>query len=123
MKLLYQAHVLPIVDYCDVVWVPTNVSYLKRLERFHSQFDSTSSVFNFTLGERRRFHTTTQIAIQNSKQVATSLFTSYLQICCICGTGRTGRNVHRLYVPAVHLNYGKRSFWCDHLEQSACLSH
>jgi len=35
MKLLYQAHGLPIVDYCDVVWVPTNVSYLKRLERLH----------------------------------------------------------------------------------------
>jgi len=25
--------------------------------------------------------------------------------------GRTGRNVHRLYVPAVHLNCGKRSLY------------
>ena len=26
-------------------------------------------------------------------------------------TGRAGRNVHRLYVPAVRLNYGKRSLY------------
>jgi len=50
--------------YCDVVWVPTNVSHLKGLERLHSHFlsfDSTSSVFNFTLAEHRQFHTATQV--------------------------------------------------------------
>ena len=65
MKLLYQAHVLPIIDYCDVVGVPTNFGHLKRLERLHSRFSSvdfaSSSVFKLTLAERRRFHTATQI--------------------------------------------------------------
>ena len=66
MKLLYQAHVLPIIDYCDVVRVPTNFGHLKRLERLHSRFSSVdfaSSVFKLTLAEHRRFHTATQILL------------------------------------------------------------
>jgi len=44
-------HVLPIVDYCDVVWVPTNVSHLKRLEifRLHSHFLSFEFCVQFYL--------------------------------------------------------------------------
>jgi len=45
MKILYQAHILPINDNCDAVWVPTNSSLLKRLERdtqrVHSRFVSS----------------------------------------------------------------------------------
>ena len=40
MKILYQAHILPIIDYCDVAWVPTNSCHLKRLEGVHSCFVS-----------------------------------------------------------------------------------
>ena len=86
LKLLYQAHVLPIIDYCDVVWVPTNVGHLKRLERLHSRFSSydsaRSSAFNLTLVERRRFsycHT----SIQDLKKAITLLLTFHLQVCFI----------------------------------------
>ena len=34
---LYQAFVLPVFDYCDVVWVPTMVSLSKPLECLHSR--------------------------------------------------------------------------------------
>jgi len=120
MKLLYQAHVLPIVDYCDVVWVPTNVSHLKRLERLHSHFlsfDSTSSVLNFTLAECRRFHTAVQVYWILNKLSPPYLHPTFRYAVSV--TGHTGCNVHQLYVPAVHLNYGKRSLYY----QSACLSH
>ena len=113
LKLLYQAHVLPIIDYCDVVWVPTNVGHLKRLERLHSRFSSydsaRSSAFNLTLVERRRFHIAIQvykILKRLSPSYLLSTFKSALSV-----TGRAGRNVHRLYVPAVRLNYGKRSLY------------
>ena len=113
LKLLYQAHVLPIIDYCDVVWVPINVGHLKRLERLHSRFSSydsaRSSAFNLTLVERRRFHIAIQvykILKRLSPSYLLSTFRSALSI-----TGRAGRNVHRLYVPAVRLNYGKRSLY------------
>ena len=35
---LYQAFVLPVFDYCDVVWASSAVSLLKPLERLHSRF-------------------------------------------------------------------------------------
>ena len=60
-KLLYQAHILPIFDYCDVVWAPTTVHQTRCLERFHSKYISTcvdSSISRYSLTERRKFHTT-----------------------------------------------------------------
>ena len=38
MKILYQTHISPIIDYCDFVWAPSNSSHLKRLERVHLRF-------------------------------------------------------------------------------------
>ena len=86
MKLLYQAHVLPIIDYCDVVWVPTNVGHLKRLERLHSRFSSydsaRSSAFNLTLTSTLQIsycHT----SIQDLKKAITLLLTIHIQVCLI----------------------------------------
>ena len=65
MNILYQAHILPIIDYCDVVWVPTNSCHLKRLERVESCFVSSIStncpVLKLTLIEQRRFHIAVEI--------------------------------------------------------------
>ena len=65
MKILYQAHILPIINYHDVVWVPTNSSHLKKLERVQLCFVSTIStncpVFKLTLIEWRRFHIAIEI--------------------------------------------------------------
>ena len=58
---LYQAFVLPVFDYCDVVWAPTTVSLSKPLERLHSRFiqqvPDCNSFVKVKLAERRRFHT------------------------------------------------------------------
>ena len=86
LKLLYQAHVLPIIDYCDVVWVPTNVGHLKRLERLHSRFSSydsaRSSAFNLTLVERRRFHIAIQV-YKILKRLSPSYLLSTFRSCFI----------------------------------------
>ena len=103
MKILYQAHILPMIYYCDVVWVPTNSCHLKRLERVHSRFVSSKNcpVFKLTLIERRRFHTAIEIY-----KILIGRSPSYL-----LDTFKVGHNVCRLFVPAIRLNNGKRSLY------------
>ena len=48
LHLLYQAFVLPIFDYCDTVWSPSNASCIRRLERVHSKFLSSLPPFHIT---------------------------------------------------------------------------
>ena len=109
-KLLYQVYILPILDYCDVVWAPTNVRQTKRLERLHSKCISTcmdSSVTRFSLTERRKFHTTVQIYKILHKLAPMYLLNMFNYAITV--TGRVNRNIHRLFVPQVNTNYGKRS--------------
>ena len=57
-KLLYQGYVLPIFDYCDVVWAPTTAKQTRRLERFHSKytaFCTDLSISKYSLTERRQY--------------------------------------------------------------------
>ena len=74
---LYCAFILPILDYCDIVWSPSSIKYFKRFELVHSKFCSllsaTQKSFHCTLVERRRFHT----AITNSSSSLANLFTRY----------------------------------------------
>ena len=77
IKTLYQAHILPIIDHCDVVWVPTNSGHLKRLEKFTHMFfvldwQYLSCVFKLTLAERHRFHTAIQIYIKAHSPIYTA---------------------------------------------------
>ena len=112
LHLLYQAFVLPIFDYCDTVWSPSNASCIRRLERVHSKFLSSlppfhSSDLGITLVERRTFYTAVQVfkILHNvSPTYMQGLFSYATDV-----TGRSGRNPHRLYVPRIRTNYGKRS--------------
>ena len=45
---LYRVFVLPILDYCDVVWTPSSVQHFKCLERLHSRFSSPPSGDDFS---------------------------------------------------------------------------
>ena len=76
---------LPILDYCDVVWTPSSMQHFKCLERLHSRFNSPPSSNDLstsvTLTERRQFHA----AVQGHRV----LYTSYhhhicmvLSLCC-----------------------------------------
>ena len=104
--------VLPIFDYCDTIWSPSKASRIRRLERVHSKFlssfpSSHCSDLRTTLAERRKFHTAMQVF-----KVLHNISPAYLRglfSYTTDDTGYTGRNPHRLYVPGVRTNYGKRS--------------
>ncbi|XP_065895816.1 uncharacterized protein [Dysidea avara] len=111
-KLLYQVYLLPILEYCDVVWQPTNASQTRRLERFHSKYISLcndSSISGQSLTERRKFHT-----ILQTYKVLHKLAPDYLHGIfeyAVNVTGRISRNAHCLFVPQLRTNYGKRSLY------------
>ena len=64
--VLYSVFVMPLFDYCDVVWSPSTAKQTCLIERIYSKFINKlplthRSKFPFTLTERRRFHTAVQI--------------------------------------------------------------
>ena len=92
------------------MWAPTNVRQTRRLERLHSKYISTcmdSSVSRYSLTERRKFHTSIQIYKILHKSAPAYLHNLFTYAVTI--TGRARRNIHRLFVPQVNTNYGKRS--------------
>ena len=93
----------PRFTYYWLLWCPTNVGHLKRLERLHSRFSAvdsaSSSVFKLTLAERRRFHTATQIYRILHKLSPSYLHSTFSYAVSI--TGRTGRNVHHMSLPCI----------------------
>ena len=56
--MLYQAYILPVLEYCDTVWSPTSIH---RLNRLHSKFTSSSN--NFNLRSTLTFHTVLQVYV------------------------------------------------------------
>jgi len=64
--LLYTAFVLPVFDYCNVVWCPTTAKFTSMTKRIHSKFikklpPSCASKLSFTLTEHRHYHTAIQV--------------------------------------------------------------
>jgi len=99
--------VLPILDYCDVVWTPSSVQHFKRLERLHSKFNSpfsrTDPSVCVTLTERRRFHTAIQVLHHLSPPYLHDTFHYAVDI--------TSQNIHRLFVPRVRTTLAKHNFY------------
>ena len=96
-KLLYQVFILPIFDYCDVVWAPTVAKQTRRLDRLHSNFSADSAIFKYSLTERRKCHTILQLYKILHKIVPAYLHDMFMYSTSV--TGREGRNPHRLFVP------------------------
>ena len=113
VRLLYSAFVLPLFDYCDVVWCPTTAKLTSLIERVHSKFVNRlplpfRSKFSYSLIERRRFHTSIQIfksIHQSSPSYLHNIFHFSMDI-----TGHVSRNINRHFVPGVSNNFGKQSF-------------
>ena len=112
LQLLNQAFVLPIFDYCDAIWSPSNARCICRLERIHSKFlsllpSSNASDLNVTLAERQTYHRAIQVfkILNNFSPTYLQGLFSYTSNV----TSHIGRNPHRLYVPGIRTNYGKRS--------------
>jgi len=112
--VLYSAFVMPLYDYCDVVWSPTTAKLNSLIERVHSKFLnklplSYRSKFSFTLTERRRFHTALQI-FKSLYQISPPYLHNIFQFSKDM-TGHVSHNINRLFVPRVFTNFGKRSFF------------
>ena len=108
-KLLYQAYLLSVLDYCDAVWAPTNANQTKHLKRLHSKYTSSctdSSISKYFLSE---FHTTVQVYKILCRIVPAYLYNIFEYAINV--TGHVSRNVHRLFVPQVNTNYGKCSLY------------
>ena len=116
--VLYSAFVMPLYDYCDVVWSPTTAKLNCLIERVHSKFlnklpPAYRSRFSFTLIERRRFHTAVQI-FRSIHQISPPYLHNIFQFSRDV-TGHVSRNFYRLFVPRVSTNFGKRSFFIEEL--------
>ena len=104
--------VLPLYDYCDVVWSPTISKFTSMLERVQYKFTrklppSCASKLSFTLTEHQCYHT----AIQVFRSVATQLFSSIF-VKCFSLLQRCNRLLWRktnnLFVPRDFTNFGIR---------------
>ena len=102
--MLYTAFVLPLYDYCNVVWSPTTAKFTSLLERVHSKFvkklpPSCAPRLSFTLTERRHFHTAIQVfrSVHNySPSYLLNIFHYSKDITSYCRC-----NINRLFVPRV----------------------
>ena len=111
--MLYSAFVMPLFDYCDVIWSPSTAKQTCLIEKVHSKFINKLPVtyhskFPFTLTERHRFHTAIQI-FKSLRQLFPYLHDIFKFSFDI--TGHASRNINRLFVPRVFTNYGKKSFF------------
>ena len=61
------------------------------------------------MSQHRRFHTVIQIYKILTKRSLSYLHSTFRTAVSV--TGRAGHNAHGPYVPAVNLNYGKRSMY------------
>ena len=111
-SLLYKSFVLPITDYCDVVWFNDCKKHARMMERF---FRSVQKITGFSLSDssnlvyRIQFHLVTSVC-----KVLTKICPSYLSNCFEYTknvTGRVNRNPHSLYIQSIRTNYGKLSFY------------
>ena len=110
--VLYSGFVMPLSDYCDVVWSPTTARLNCLIERIHSKFVKKLLLpyhlrLSFTLTEQRRYHTALQV-FRSLRQIPPPylhhIFPRIFQFSKDL-TGRVGRNINRLFV------LGKRSFF------------
>ena len=106
-------------SYFWLLWysvVSSNASCIRRLERAHSKILSSlpsyhhTSNLGITLAECRTF---IQLYRFSKYYIMFHLHMQGLFTYATDVTGHTGKNPHRLYVPRIRTNYGKRSlqYW------------
>ena len=87
LALLYQTYILPIIDYCDIVWTPSSAIKEKQLERLHRKATSNFTTLRKrgfslcnTLADRRTYHMMVA-AYKIVHKMAPRLPTSFTTIC------------------------------------------
>ena len=116
LSFLYLVYVLPIFDYCDIVWSPSTINKAMQLERLHHKVTRNLPTIkqrgfslHHSLAARRKYHTMVA-AFKIVKHTAPVYLHDLLKFT-IDVTQRVGRNVYRLYIHSVRTNYGKNSFY------------
>lgn len=115
LSLLYQSFVVPIFDYCDIVWSPSSRVKAEQLERLHRRATRLIPAkkrgfsLHHTLADRRVYHM--MIATYKIIKNVTPVYLRDLLRATVDVTQHLGRNIHRLFIPSVRTNYGKNSFY------------
>jgi len=104
---------LLIMDYCDVVWMPSSAMHFKQLGRIYSKFSNLRSTacssVTITLTERQCYHTAIQVYRSLHKIAPSYLHDTFNYAVDI--TGRVARNAHCLFVSRVRTTLAKNSFY------------
>ena len=114
LYLLYSTFVLPLFDYCDVIWTLTTAKLTAMLERVHSKFvnrlpPSFHSKFFYTLTEHQKFYKAIQVFRSLhfiSPTYLHKIFSYSKDVSCYFT-----RNINCLFLPQVNANFGKNNFF------------
>ena len=111
LHVLYSAFMMPLFDYCDVIWTPSMAKQTYMIERVHLKFvhklsSSYHSKLSYTLTECCQFHTAVQVfkCLHKSSHYLHDIFQFSRNV-----TGHLSCNINRLFAPRVFTNYGKQS--------------
>ena len=119
---LCKVYILPLLDYCDVIWSPSTKRLSDQVEKVQKyaarlitgettktrSVDLYSRLHLVKLAQRRKYHTAICVF-----KIINKLSPMYLQNIfelSVNKTGRTLRNPHRLYIPFVRTNIAKFGF-------------
>ena len=113
-SLIYKSYILPLFDYCDIVWVTGgSITSLNALDRLYSKairFISRGGNSNLvSLQDRRKFHMALFAYKILFKFSPSFLFNSISFTHSI--THRNSKNAFRVLLPYVRTNYGKNAFY------------
>ena len=110
---LYHSFILPVIDYCDVVWAPPTASLSKSMERIHARFvghmSNDTGFVKVTLAERRHFHSIIQVYKFLHQLVPVYLRDMFTNSANV--TGHASRNSYHLFIPRMRTTYGQRSLF------------
>ena len=95
---LYRTFILPLIDYCDTVWMPSSMLHFKHLERLHSRFctNNAETFLWVSLTEHRRYNVAVQVYRVLHKLSPSYLFDTFRYAVDV--TSHIGRNPLHLFI-------------------------
>ena len=109
--LLYKALVLPVIDYCDIVWNPVKKTQINLIEQkihrlAYCLIRPYNDSFSMTLSSRRNVHLLCQVF-----RCIYRISPSFLHDTFTWSPNNERSSKKRLLPPNVSTNYGKQSFY------------
>ena len=114
--LLYKAFIVPIFDYCDVVWQPSSARLCSKIKYLHNKtmkLFSSASINSTNLphspSSRQRFHVAI-LAFKILHDLCPPYLHSVLKFTSDV-THRVSKNIYRVFVPHVRTSFARNSFY------------